>query len=177
MALGSKQDYKNALKALEPRGLIWQKKKSSLEDIDLDITAKVLASVHALAEKLPTEANLRTTRDMLWDWENVFELEHTGTYEERIIALLTATADACQTPVWYKEFCAFCGVEVEIREHCPFMFGVSSCGTDEIGAEDIIYYWEIIFLKGEDENIAKVKRLALKYNQAHTVLTFIDKRN
>lgn len=67
---------------------------------------------------------------------------------------------------------------VTIREHCPFMFGWSRFGgSDECGAPEIIFCWEIIIHEAvDDADVAGMKNLVTKLKQSHTWLTFIDER-
>lgn len=172
-----KEQYKQAFIKLRPRGKIWQVKKGGLSDRELDIYAEAFAKLHTITEQLFDESLLTKTKDFLEEWEDVFGLLHEGSYEDRILALAAAATKGSQSIQFYKTLAVKAGVEVEITEHCPFMFGASSCGVDELGAEDIIYYWEMNFQKGTDENIAKVRRLVEKYKQSHTILTFRENRD
>ncbi len=169
--------YKQAIIKLRPKGKIWKVRQGSLSDREFEIWAAAFAKLHEMTEQLFTESLLSETKDFLEEWEDVYDLPHEGSYEERILALLAANEAGNQTPAFYKRLAEKAGVAVEIVEHCPFMFGASSCGADELGAEDIIYYWEVVILAGLNENIEKIKRLMGKYKQSHTVLTFIDKRS
>lgn len=173
---GNVQQYHDALVALRPRGVIWKVSEGSVTDREITVEAQMLAEVHARADRLPIEANIGTTKELLEDWEDVFELPHEGSYEDRIIALTAAASEGCQTPQYFKDLCSMAGVIVDIREHCPFMFGDSQCGDHEIGAEEIIFYWDILIQSGEDKAVSKIKALLTKYKQSHTVLTFYDKR-
>ena len=172
------EHYYKALEALRPRGIIWKVKDGSVTQKEMEIEAEMFAKVHALAERIPEEANIATTKDMLEDWEGVFELPYEGSYEERLAALAEAANEVGdQSPSYYKALAAKKGVTVEIREHCPFMFGDSECGGDhEIGPEEIVYFWEMLIVSGDEAVIGKVKVLVLKRKQSHTVLAFIDKR-
>lgn len=172
-----KSRYKQAIIKLRPRGKIWKVRPGSLSDREFEIWAEMFARLQKMTEQLFTESLLSETKDFLEEWEDVYDLPHEGSYEERILALLAANEAGNQTPAFYKRLAEKAGVSVEIFEHCPFMFGTSPCGADELGAEDIIYYWEVAILAGAGENIAKIKRLMEKYKQSHTVLTFIDKRS
>ena len=174
---GTPENYRAALKALRPRGVIWEVEEGSVTDREISVEEQMLSEVHIRAEKLPVEANIATTHELLEEWEDVFELPHEGSYEDRILALLAASSEGCQTKAYFTDLCAVAGVLVEIREHCPFMFGDSECGSwHEIGPEEIIFYWDVIIKEGTDVAVAKITALLTKYKQSHTVLTFIDER-
>lgn len=177
--MGTKEHYYKALESLRPRGVIWKVKDGSVTQREMNIEAEMFAKVHALAERIPEEANIATAKDCLEEWEGVFELEPEGSYEDRLAALVEAANEVGdQSPSYYKALAAKKGVTVDISEHCPFMFGDSQCGGDhEIGPEEIVYFWEMLIVSGDDAVIGKVKVLVLKRKQSHTVLTFLDKRS
>ncbi len=169
--------YKQALIRLRPKGRIWKVTQGSVTDRELSILAEELAKLHIKAEGLVSEAILSTTRDFLSEWEDIVGLPHEGTYDERILALLAASEAGSQHKSFYINLARQAGVSIDIVEHCPFMFGASqSGGLDELGAEEIIYYWEVLIKSGVEENITKIRHLFAKYKQSHTVLTFLDLR-
>ena len=162
---GTPENYRAALVALRPRGIIWEVKEGSVTDREISVEAQMLSEVQARADRLPVEANISTTDELLEEWENVFELPHEGSYEDRILALLAASSEGNQTKEFFVDMCRIAGVEVEIREHCPFMFGDSECGN-----------WDVFIKNGADAAVAKIRALLTRYRQSHTVLTFFDKR-
>ena len=82
--------YIAAHKALRPRGVIWEVKPGSVTEREIRIEAEQLAEIHQSVDDLIKEADLRQVFHLLEEWENVFELPHTGTYEERLAALNAA---------------------------------------------------------------------------------------
>lgn len=170
--------YINAGKALRPRGIIWEVKPGSVTEQEIRIEAEQLADIQQSIENMLKETDLRKVFYFLEEWENVFNLPHTGTYEERLAALNAADTEGVISIDRYIELCALQGVTVTIREHCPFMFGLSRFGSrDECGAPEIIFCWEIIILKAvDDAAVAGMKNLVTKLKQSHTWLTFIDER-
>lgn len=174
---GTPDNYRAALKALRPRGVIWEVEEGSVTDREISVEAQMFSEVQARADRLPVEANISTTDELLEEWEDVFELPHEGSYEDRILALLAASSEGNQAKAFFIDLCRIAGVEIEIREHCPFMFGDSECGNwHEIGPEEIIFYWNVFIKNGADAAVAKIRALLTKYKQSHTVLTFIDER-
>lgn len=170
--------YIAAHKALRPRGVIWEVKPGSVTEREIRIEAEQLAEIHQSVDDLIKEADLRQVFHLLEEWENVFELPHTGTYEERLAALNAADSEGVLPIAKYIELCATLGVTVKIREHTPFMFGLSRFGgEDECGAPEIIFCWEILIKEAaSDEAVEKMKLFVIKLKQSHTWLTFIDER-
>lgn len=170
--------YVQAAKALRPKGPVWEVKPGSIAERELEIDARFLAEIHLEAEELLSEADLRRVNKLLYEWENVFELSHDGTYEERLAALNAESTTGALSLVLYIELCATLGVKVRIREHAPFAFGLSAFGgPDECGPEEISYCWEIIIEEAINQDaVEKMKAFCNKYKQTHTLLRFIDER-
>ncbi|MFV0626171.1 MAG: putative phage tail protein [Alphaproteobacteria bacterium] len=174
--------YKQALILLRPQGEIWKVKVGSLTDLELDIWAEQLAKVHQTAEKLTKESIVSDTEELLNEYENLYELPHEGSYNERIAALLEAgMPKTSHSKSYYESIANMLGIEINIVAHVPFMFGLSECGhpdNDELGSEDMVYFWEIEILSSQsEEKLEKYKKLTLAHARAHKKLTFIDKRN
>lgn len=173
------QDYKDALIALRPRGLIWNVREGSSQDQELEIEAKMLTKIHKKSENLVIEANLLTTKDLLEEWEDVFELSHEGSYEERIAALNASANEGQLSKAQYITLCSVLGVTIEINEHYPFRFGISAFGgRAECAPPKMVFWWDIVISKAEsDAAIEKMKSFIAKYKQSHTKVRFIDERN
>lgn len=58
------------------------------------------------------------------------------------------------------------------------MVGLSECGgEDELGEEEIVYYWTIIVKDADsDEAIENMKRIIARLNQSHTIFNIRDER-
>lgn len=173
------QDYKKALVALQPKGLIWKVHEGSVRDKEMDIEAKMFAKVQKQAEKLVTEANLLTTKDLLDEWEDVFELPHEGSYEDRIAALNAEAAEGQLSIAQYINLCGVLGVTIEVKEHYPFRFGLSAFGGRwEFGTAKMVFWWDIIIKKADSEEaISRMKTFIAKYKMSHTAVRYIDERN
>lgn len=172
------QAYKDALIALLPQGIIWEVKPGSVEDIELTIEAKMFAEIHRLAEKLTTEANLLKTKELLSDWEGVFELPHEGSYEDRIAALNASAAEGQLSRPQYITLCAVLGAAIEIKEHYCFRFGLSRFGSRaECAPPKMVFWWDVNFKKADSENaVSQAKTFINKYKMSHTKARFIDER-
>lgn len=171
------QQFTNSLLALQPRGPLWENKPGSIAERDAQILGTAIAKVYTKAESLMDEADRRTTRDYLEEWENQYGLAHTGSYEDRIAALNAFTGGGRQDISFYQSLCELNGITAQIAEHTPFMVGLSPCGgEDELGEPDIVYYWDIIVLAGSNDNLANLQRVIGTINQSHVILTYYDKR-
>lgn len=172
-----KEAYNAALKALRPRGIIWNIAPDSITDKKLGIQAEAFARVHERADKLPIEANKKTTDELLEDWEDVYGLTSEGSKEDRKTALNIISSPGRQDIAFYEEILKLQGITATIHERVPFTFGRSGCGDSSVcGNANILFYWDIIIKDGTNEAVENSKKQINQYNQAHTILTFIDKR-
>lgn len=170
--------YKQALISLLPRGKIWEVKPDTISDILLTVNAKMYAAADDKIGGLIEEADIRTTKDLLEEWEELYGLEAEGSYEDRLAALNAKAAKGRQDKQFYIDICKIQGCTVEIEEYAPFMVGLSECGgEDELGEEEIIYYWTIIVKEAaSDEAIENMKRIITRHNQSHTIFNIRDER-
>lgn len=173
-----KDRYKQALINLRPRGKIWEVKENTVSDVETTVESEGFAQAHTKIDGLIDEADIRTTKDCLPDWEGLYGLESEGSYEDRLAALNAKAAKGRQDIPFYKEICKMQGCTVEIEEYAPFMVGLSECGgEDELGEEEITYYWTIMIKAAEsDAAVENMKRIVNKLNQSHTVFIFRDER-
>lgn len=174
-----KDRYKQALSNLRPRGKIWEVKPGSTSDKETTLWGEAFAEAHKRIAGLMDEADIRTTVNCLEEWEDLYGLEHTGTYEDRLAALNAKAAKGRQDIPFYKDICKIQGCTVEIEEHTPFMVGLSECGgEDELGDEDIVFYWTIVIKRADsDAAIENMKRIIKRLSQSHTIYDFRDERN
>ena len=174
-----KDRYKQALISLRPRGKIWEIKPGSTSDKETTLWSEFFAAAHEKIAGLMDEADIRTTEDCLFEWEELYGLEHTGTYEDRLAALNAKAAKGRQDITFYKDICKIQGCTVDIEEHTPFMVGLSECGgEDELGDEDIVFYWAIVVKKADsDAAIENMKRIITRLCQSHTIFDVRDERN
>ncbi len=172
-----KEQYKQALLSLRPRGVIWENHPGSIAERESEVLAEEMAKVHQRTDKLIEESDFRTTEKYIETWENQFELPHEGELEDRRTALRALRGGGRQDIPFYESLCRQQGVEVEIVEYTPFMVGLSQCGgEDTLGDEDMVFYWDILVKSGSDEQITALKKTLGKIKQSHTVLTYYDQR-
>lgn len=173
-----KERYIQGLIALRPRGKIWEVKPGSVTMRKIEIQAEYLAKVHQMAEDLLKEAYPGSVEFLLENWENAFGLPHTGTFEERLATLNAEAAAGLYSRFMYIDLCATLGVTIEIREHYPFVFGLSAFGEKyECGVDEIVFWWTIVIKKADSEAaVAKMKQFIGKYKQSHTLVKYEDER-
>lgn len=171
-----KNNYHNALIASRPRGKIWEIKQNSVTDKKIRIVAELLADVHIHVDKLMEEADTTTTKELLPEWEKDYKLSATGSREDRLAALAAAEKPTgSQSISYYMSIAEDFGVEIEIIEHTPVICGISECGNDdELGDEEIVYYWEVVVLSSpSEERLSAMKKAFIRHQQSHTDLSFI----
>lgn len=176
----TEDDFLHFLQALLPEGPAWTRSpKANLTKI-LRAKAAMLLFTYERAQKIIQEANPRTTEEMLPDWEDICQLDGTGSTSERQSNLVSfLTEQNSQAINSYKKIAEQLGVEIEVLHHEPFRAGYSRCGGNcECGNEDIIFFWEVLILSAiSDKAVETLIEIFNRKNQAHLVLTFIDKRN
>lgn len=153
-------DYASALSLLLPQGLAWPRDPDSV----VMKTTKGLSGIYEYidgraADLLEIESDPRITSELLTDWERNWDLPDTCmpvpiTEAERRIALVTKmTFLGRQDREFFAELAATLGVEIDIREYSPWMFGVSEFGKTrdlelqywhwEIASPRIRFYWTV----------------------------------
>lgn len=141
--------YLHSLQALLPQGQAWTREPGADLTKVLDIIAAELAKVDGRIQKLHSEADPRTTIEMLTDWETTAGLPDTCTpaaltYQERIAALVDKiTRLGGQSPAFYIGIAERLGYEVEIEEFEPFICGHSECGDVLNGGDNIRFQWSV----------------------------------
>lgn len=175
----TEDDFLHFLQTLLPEGPAWTRSpKSNLTKI-LQAKAAMLFLTYQRAQKVIREANPRTAEEMLPDWEETCQLDGTGSTSERQSNLVGfLTEQNSQAINSYKKIAEQLGVAIEILSHEPFRAGYSQCGgLCECGDEDIIFFWEVLIISAvSDKAVETLIEIFNRKNQAHLVLTFIDKR-
>lgn len=143
----SAQQYFEQLKALLPRGMMWQSEEGDTLDDLLGSMSEELARIDARAEGLLDETDPRTVYELLVEREDVAGLPDTctdqaDTLAERRDALhskLTSIGD--QSRQYFIDIAAALGYAITITEYSPFVAG-SSAG-DVLSNGDWIYTWQV----------------------------------
>ncbi len=149
-----KQDYKELFQNLMPQGPAWSRDPDSFMDKIAKGIGSFFYSIALDLEKVLDEIfpQTDTAFPQLCDYGNIANKDY------------------------FEAVCHYYGVHVQIVEFSPFMFGVSYCGVDQCGPEEIVFYWNVNILSGEDEAVQNVMSFILKNKQSHTTVFFFDKR-
>lgn len=147
MAIKTPQ-YFNMLMALMPRGLLWQHLQEDPIFVGLfESVAQEFALLHAREDDLRDEADIRTTYEMLPEWETAYGLpDHCSgddlTLQERLATLYAkVTNKGGQRPQFYIELAASLGYTVTITEFEPFTVG--STVDELIYGESWQFAWQV----------------------------------
>lgn len=142
--------YIQQLKALLPSGQAWSAERGSAMHAVLQIIASSLARAHGRAESLVRESIPSTTSEMLEDWERAAGLPDNcsilaDTRPERVAALVAKiTRRGGQSKQFFIELAQSLGYSITIKEHKPFMCGISRCGTDPLTTgHQVRFIWNV----------------------------------
>lgn len=171
--------YILGLKALRPRGVIWEVKPGSVTDKKIKIQAEVFAKIQQMAEDLLKEAFPGSVNYLLENWENKFGLSHEGSFADRLATLNAEAAPGLYSRFMFIDLCATLGVRIEIKEHYLFRFGLSRFGGNrECGMPKMVFWWTVQIKAADSEAaITKMKQFISKYKLSHTAVRYEDKRS
>lgn len=128
--------YRRQAQQLLPRGRIWPRAGSRFESL-LDSFAEEFARVDERVAQALLEADPRTTRELLLDWERNLGMpapfsELPSTIVGRRFAIVTKLTDVGgQNPGYYSDVGQSLGYDVDpedVEEYREFRCGVSACG-------------------------------------------------
>lgn len=143
-------EYLHQMQALLPQGPAWPR------DLDADLArllsafAEEFARIDAQVEKLTTEADPRSTSDMITDWERVAGLPDSCVAEagqtlnlaQRHAALVARlTTLGGQAKNYFIALAAALGYMITITEFRPFLAG-QSCSGDAV-TTDWQFAWQV----------------------------------
>jgi len=146
MGLGklSAHDYRQQLEALLPRGPAWNVEPGSDRAALLDALSEEPARVDARAWDLLEEADPRTTRELLSDWERDSGLPDKCSFgiattltERRDALVAKLTQDGGASEAFFIVLAKQLGYEITITTYRPFIAGISSCGESLNGTHDM----------------------------------------
>lgn len=142
-------DYAQALVNLLPTGKVWPCADTSTTQY------KVIESLVGIYERLNLRINNllvdafpSTSIELLYDWEQSLGLPDpcaglSPTVQGRraqVVARLTNSGG--QSILFYKQYAANLGYDIEIEQYAPFRCGQSRCGHP-LGGDDWFYCWNI----------------------------------
>ena len=148
MARYTKENYRQLLYKLTPRGLAWPREKiSTLYAFYLGLACE-LFRMSERALQLIEEADPRTTTELITDWERIVGIpdecqQPADTLERRradVVARLTTLGSLSRQ--FYIDFAAYLGFTITIEEFRPFRVHYSSAG-DALTNGDWVYTWRV----------------------------------
>lgn len=148
---GTDKDYLQQQQALLPPGLAWSPEPEAILNRILAGLAVVWARVHGRALALVEEADPQTARETLADWEENLGLPDkctantaTTLQERRAAVIEKYVTKGNQSVARFYELAEDLGYNVSIKEHRPFICGISRCGAsgDVLnGGPDVRFVW------------------------------------
>jgi uncharacterized protein YmfQ (DUF2313 family) len=144
------EQYLAHLQALLPSGPAWPREPEAVLTKVLAAEADGLARAHNRTADLVDEADPRSARELLGDWERVAGLPDpcsagiATTLQERRAAVVTRlTATGGQSIVYFTGIAAGLGYQVTIDEFRPFVCGRSRCGDRLNGPHSVRHTWRV----------------------------------
>jgi uncharacterized protein YmfQ (DUF2313 family) len=131
----SKDQYREQLQALLPPGMAWTREAAAELTALLDAIAAEFSRIDARADDLTDEADPRTAKEMLTDWERIAGLPDAclgipDTIKQRR-EVLTAklVAQGGQSRAYFIALAESLGYEIQIREFFKFTAGSPAGGA------------------------------------------------
>lgn len=147
-------EYRRTLQELLPAGSAWPRDEDAILTKVLGGVAPSLARVHNRALDLIEEADPRTTREMIDDWERCCGLPDectpanaTTLQERRAAVVAKLTYRGAQDTAYFEALAGSLGYAVAIEEFRPFVCGLSRCGDRLNGGHEVRYYWRVRILE------------------------------
>jgi len=144
------------LQSLLPQGRAWPRDADAVLTDLLGGWAEEFARVDARAELLVEEADVRTSAELLGDWERLLGLPNPCTVAATSVAgrQLAAWQDlalqAGQTPAFYIALAAAIGAVIEIHEFDPAVDTYDSSLTALIAGGKYRHVWRVHVLTASD---------------------------
>lgn len=142
--------YLHDLQALLPTGAAWPRDPGTVRHGQLGAAADGLARGHDLAEQLIEEADPRSARELLGDWERVAGLPDpcsagiaTTLQERRAAVVSRLTTTGGQSVAYFACIAAGLGYTVEIDEFRPAVCGRARCGDRANGPHAVRHTWRV----------------------------------
>lgn len=152
-ALRTLNSYAHALGALMPRGRVWPEGGGPVWAQLIRALAVEFRRIDARALRLIEEADPRTCGETLEDWERVLALPDpcspaNATLAERRDAVVTLLrAEGGSSIAYFVGIAADLGHDITIKEHRPFVCGMSACGHQSeprtMGSPTMRFVWTV----------------------------------
>lgn len=139
--------YARQLKALFPKGPLWNFEPDSVLSKTIDGIATELARVDERGDNIADEWDPRTTLELLTDWERVLGLPDGCTDDSSSIALRRAAiigrlvALGGQTPQYFIDLAAAMGYTITVTEFRPYT--VRSPVNTPLYGDAWAYAWQV----------------------------------
>jgi uncharacterized protein YmfQ (DUF2313 family) len=146
----TEKEYLTVQQGLLPPGAAWPRDPEATLTGVLFGCAPEFARTHNRALDLVEEADPRTTREMIGDWERCVGLpdECTGieastlsARRKAVVAKLTYRGG--QSRAYFQGLIELLGYNATIREYRPFVCGLGRCGDRLGGGHEVRYYWRV----------------------------------
>ncbi len=190
----TKTPYLSQVQSLLPPGDAWTKEPDANLTKVLSILANRLGEIDERSKLVIKESDPRQTLYMLPEWETALGLpdgctDVEDTLQERRALLLQRLQLGGHSKPFFKNVAEILGYEIEITQFYPFVCGLSHCGEELGGPEEISFYWQVkvlgprltYFRSGNSscgEPLLKISRaedlecIFMKLKHSHTTLIF-----
>ena len=141
-------DYTQALLAMLPRGIIWQRDPASVQGTVLQGTAQTLIDTTNRAGDLLVDAFPSSTAELLPEWELSLGLPdpcvgELPTVKQRVQAVVSKfLADGGASVAYFVALAASLGLTVTITEFAAMRAGIMEAGDMVVG-DDYAYHWQV----------------------------------
>lgn len=143
------EQYRLALQALLPPGRAWTRESEAELTGLLDALAAEFGRIDDRVTSLLDEADPRTTKEMLTDWERVAGLPDPclGTPEtnamRREVLMAKLVAQGGQSRKYFIDLAASLGYTIQIQEYFPFRVNHSSVGQPLSNDPSWRHAWQV----------------------------------
>lgn len=144
----SKEDYRDGLLRLMPRGRIWRRDPGSVLAALATGLGNALQRLDAAAQTLLVDAFPATTDQLLPEWEKSLGLPdpcagQTPTIQQRRAQVLARFANTGgQNVAFLTTFAKNLGYDIEITQYTPFRVGQNTAGQ-ALNSADWAYAWTV----------------------------------
>ena len=145
-----RDSYLAATQALLPLGRAWSRRIDNTLTKLLTAFSEEFARVDGRAVDLRNEADPRSARELLPDWERVCGLPDvcsaglaTTVQERRAAVVAKLTAQGGASKAYFISLALQLGYVIEIDEFRPFVTGLARCGASLNGGHTVRHQWRV----------------------------------
>ena len=166
--------YADVMLLLLPRGKLWTDDRARKLSLLYRGMSEEWARVDERAADVIDESDLRTTDELIGEWEFFFGLP--DPCDTSPPTLLQAKATGGQSIAYFTGVALDLGVVVTITEHqhgLPFRMGVGRIG-DPLNGTDAAYHWQVDAPTATPAELrTRLECMFAKFKPVHTIVTFI----